>query len=402
MHDPGSRQALWMLDPAWTFLNHGSFGACPRPVVEAQQRLHEKLEAQPLLFLHREYEAHLDAARQDLASFLCCDGDGLVQVTNATTGVNTVLRSLSFTPSDELLVTDHEYNACRNALDEVAERSGATVVPVAVPFPLGSEDEVVRAILARVTDRTRLALVDHVTSATGLVLPVDRIVRELSRSGVDVLVDGAHAPGMLPLNLRELGAAFYTGNCHKWLCAPRGAAFLWVREDWRELIHPLVTSHGRNSLRRDRSRFLLEFDWTGTWDPTPFLCVPHAIRFLESLLPGGMPALQHANRELCLRARRLLCDALRIEAPCPEAMLGSMAAVPLPDVTGPAPRSPLFLDELQTSLAEHQGIEVPVIHWPAFPHRLLRVSAQIYNEIGQYEVLARVLASRNWCGGSAS
>src|SRR6266550_3303752 len=245
---PSDLARFWTLDPAVAFLNHGSFGACPRPVLEAQQRLRERLERQPVRFF----------------------------VPNATTAVNAVLRSLALAPGDQLLVTDHAYNACRNVLDFVAAAARAEVVVVPVPFPLASADAVVEAVVARATPRTRLALLDHVTSPTGLVLPIERLVRELAGRGVDTLVDGAHAPGMLPLDLGALGAAYYAGNCHKWLCAPKGAGFLHVRRDRQGGVRPVVISHGANNPRTDRSRLLLEFDWTGSHDPTPYLCVPEA------------------------------------------------------------------------------------------------------------------------------
>jgi isopenicillin-N epimerase len=188
---------------------------------------------------------------------------------------------------------------------------------------------------------------------------------------------------MLPLDLDSLKAAFYTGNCHKWLCAPKGAAFLWVREDWRATIRPLVISHGANAPRTDRSRFLLEHMWTGTHDPTAFLSVPAAIQFLQ-----GLPDVMRANHALCLEARDILCTSLGIEAPCPDDLLGSMATLPLPDLTGSGPKAPLFLDPLQEILAERHHIEVPVIHWPVPPHRHVRISAQFYNHVGQYRALA--------------
>jgi isopenicillin-N epimerase len=334
----------------------------------------------------------LDDARGVLARFLGADPDDLAFVTNATTGVNTVLKSLQLAAGDRLLVTDQEYNACRNALDFVAARTaGVEVDVVRVPFPLASPDEVVAAVVAGVTPRTRLALVDHITSQTGLVMPIEPLVRELAGRGVDTLVDGAHAPGMVPLDLQRLGAAYYTGNCHKWLCAPKGAAFLWVRRDLQAGIRPLVISHGANSPRQDRSRFRIEMDWTGTCDPTAWLCVPTAIAFLGALLPGGFDELRARNRELALAARAMLADALGVRPPAPESMIGSLASLPLPD--GEPRREPAgaLADPLQERLFARHRIEVPVMVWPAPPRRLLRISAQIYNTPDQYRALADAL-----------
>ena len=382
----------WPLDPKITFLNHGSFGSCPRAVLEFQQGLRDRLERQPVQFLVRELEGLLDEARAALAGFIGARTENLVFTANATGGVNTILRSLTFAPGDELLVTDHEYNACRNALEFAAGRAGATVVVAPIPFPLESVEEIVQSILSRVTSRTRLALIDHVTSPTAMVLPIARLVRELAGRGVDTLVDGAHAPGMVPLDLSALGAAYYTGNCHKWLCAPKTAGFLHVRPDRQELIHPLSISHGFNSRRTDRSRFLLEFGWTGTSDPTACLAVPEALRFMGRLFPGGWPEIMARNRTLALAARKILCQTLQINAPCPEDCIGSMAALPLPDNSPEErPAAPLFLDPLQEALLASHGIEVPVISWPGFPKRLLRISAQLYNSPSQYELLAEVL-----------
>ena len=215
------------------------------------------MERQPIQFLVREMENELDAAREVLAQFVGAEMGDLAFVPNATSGVNAVLRSLSFQRGDELLVTDHEYNASRNALDFVAERSGARVVVAPIRFPFQSAEEIIAPILGRVTRRTRLVLMDHVTSQTGIVLPVGKIAKALRARGVDALVDGAHAPGMVPLNLRRLGATYYTGNCHKWLGAPKGAAFLYVRRDKQKVIRPLTISHGMNSRRKDRPSFLL-------------------------------------------------------------------------------------------------------------------------------------------------
>jgi isopenicillin-N epimerase len=378
----------WTLDPAITFLNHGSFGATPRVVLAKQDEYRAQMEREPVRFFVRELEPLLDDARRTLAEFLGADAEGLAFVPNATAGVNAVLRSLDLDKFDELLVTSQEYNACRNTIDYVAGLAGAKVVVVEVPFPIESPDVVVERMLAQVTDRTRLVLVDHITSQTALIFPVARLVRELAARGIDTLVDGAHAPGFLPLNLRELGAAYYTGNLHKWVCAPKGAAFLYVRENRRRSIRPVSISHGANSSRTDRSRFLLEFDWTGTFDPSAWLAVPAALEFMST--HGGWPEVMRRNRELALLARDLLCDTLAIGRPAPDEMLGAMAAVPLPD--GDQSTAPsLYGDPLQDRLLYERAIEVPIVPWPHPPKRVLRVSAQLYNELGDYEKLAGAL-----------
>jgi isopenicillin-N epimerase len=274
----------------------------------------------------------------------------------------------------------------------VAGRAGARVVVVTVPFPVSSADEVVAAVLAAVTARTRLALLDHITSPTALVLPIGRLISQLGARGVEVIVDGAHAPGMVPLDLGRLGASYYSGNCHKWLCAPKGAAFLWVRRDRQPDVRPLTISHGANALRPGRSRFRLEFDWTGTDDPTAWLTVPRAIEYLGSLIPGGWPALMARNRALALEARRLLCRAAGSEPPCPEEMVGSIASIRLPDgqVVETSWRR---IDPLQRQLFEAWHIEVPVMSWPRAPRRLVRISAQLYNDRPHYTRLAEALGA---------
>ena len=385
-----SLAAHWPLDPSILFLNHGSFGACPREVLERQAALRAEMEAEPVRFLSRELDDRLDAARAALARFLGAEADDLGFVPNATSGVNAVLRSRAFEAGDELLTTDHAYNACRNALEYVAERMGARVVVVPVPFPVASPEVIVEAVLARVTPRTRLALLDHVTSPTGIVLPIERLCAELGTRGVEVLVDGAHAPGMIPLNLSTLGATYYSGNCHKWLCAPKGSAFLWVRGDRQAEVRPLTISHGANRKKPGRTRFRLEFDWTGTSDPTAWLTVPTAIACVGGMLPGGWPEVMARNHALAVEARTLLCAATGTRPASPDSMLGSLASVRLPDgaVTETVWGRP---DPLHARLFDHWRIEVPVMYWPAPPRRLIRISAQLYNTRAQFQRLAEAL-----------
>jgi isopenicillin-N epimerase len=372
---------LWGLDPAVTYLNHGSFGACPSAVLALQSALRLEMEREPVDFLSGTLPRRLNAARDALSAFLGADSEDLVFVPNATAGVNAVLRSLSYEPDDELLVTSHTYAACRKTIDFVAARSGAQVVVAQLPFPGADEDEIVASVLRCVSPQTRLALMDHVTSPTALVLPIARLVSELRARDVDTLVDGAHAPGMVPLALSKLGAAYYTGNAHKWLCAPKGAAFLHVRRDRQAPLHPNVISHGYSA------GFHAEFDWTGTCDPTPWLCIPESVRLLGSLLPGGWPEVMAVNRALALRARSVLLDALGVAAPCPESMIGSMASIPLP---APAPGSVAArLDsEALHGWFRERGVET----WIApLPVPLLRISAQLYNTLDQFKQLARLL-----------
>ncbi|MBD2484970.1 aminotransferase class V-fold PLP-dependent enzyme [Planktothrix sp. FACHB-1365] len=374
----------WMFDPEVTFLNHGAFGACPIPILDAQYQFRQQLEQQPFHFFVREYETLLDQARQQLADFVGANSEDLVFVPNATTGINTVLRSLSFSEQDELLTTNHEYNACRNVLDFVATRTGAKIIIADIPFFITSSQQIIEAVMAKVSPRTKLVLIDHITSQTGLIFPIQEIIQKLNHLGIDTLIDGAHAPGMLALNLQEIGATYYTGNCHKWLSAPKGAAFLAVQQDKQGLIRPLTISHGANSTRSDRSRFLLEFDWTGTPDPSAYLSIPKAIDFMGSLLPGGWSELIKTNHNLAVNARKLLSEKLEIPLPCPNHLIGSMAVLPL------GKRWQSFSDLNQKLWQEHK-IEVPIMPWDDDNQPLIRISAQIYNHLSQYEYLAEVL-----------
>ena len=393
-----------------TFITHGTFGSCPRPVLEQQTRLREQIEREPLTFLDDELERRLDEARSPLAAFLGAEPPDVAFQPNATTGINTVLRSLELRPGDEILTTDHEYNACLNAARAAAAAAGASVVIARVPFPIGSPDEVVDALTAAVTARTRLLMISHVTSPTALVFPIARVAAALAERGIETLVDGAHSPGMVPIDLDELGragVAYYAGNGHKWLCSPKGSGFLWVRRDRQATIHPLVVSHAANSPRTDRTYFIQAADWTGTLDPTPYLCMPAALDYMGSLLPGGWPALMAANHRLVLQARDLLCQTLRTAPLAPDDMLGSMVAIRLPDELEPppptidaaAPAGATYgQDQLRNVLIARERIEVPVFLWPPVAQtdrptmRLLRVSAQVYNTLADYERLAGALS----------
>jgi isopenicillin-N epimerase len=402
-----SPESPWRLDPGIVFLNHGSFGATPEPVQVARQAILEDLESNPMVALERAFEPRLDAARAEVAGFIGADPEGTVVVPNATAGVSTVLRSLRFRPGDELLTTDHEYNACLNALQAAADEARARVVRVSIPLPIRDPREVTERLLAAVTPRTRLALVSHVTSPSGLVFPIADIVRELDRLGVDTLVDAAHAPGMVPVDVTALGAAYWTANNHKWLCGPKVSGVLVVRSDRRHLIRPLITSHGANDPREDRPRLWQLFDWQGTQDISAFLAVPFSIRLLATLHPDGWAGLMAENREAALRSRARLLEALGTTAIAPESMIGSMASVELPQGLL---HSDVEARALRDAMAVEDRIEVPISPFPVPGARtspteppatcFVRVSRQRYVEDEDIERLVEVLARRGIAAGA--
>lgn len=381
----------WGLRPGITFLNHGSFGACPTAVLALQQELRAQMEAEPVQFLWRRFEERLEPSRRELADFVGANPKDVVFVTNATSGVNSVVRSLALKPGDELLTTNLDYNACRNALAEGARAAGATLMVAQVPFPITTEEQIVRAVMEKVTSRTRLVMLDHITSSTAIILPVSRMIRELEQRGIDTLIDGAHAPGMVPLDVQVLNPAYYTGNLHKWVCAPKGAAFLWAREDKQSGLQPAVVSHGNNTPRPGYTSFQDRFDWTGTADPTAWFCVGPAIRFMGDLLPGGWDELRRRNSHLALHARAMLCERLGVEAPCPPAMLGAMSTIPLPDRFQTVPRTGK-IDREQLRLYDEFKIEVPLVRLGPPERRFFRISCQVYNTLGDYERLATAIA----------
>jgi isopenicillin-N epimerase len=387
-----SLRHAWILDDDVAFLNHGSFGATPRSVLAVQARLRDQMEREPVRFFDRFLPGALEAARVAVARWVHADPAGLAFLPNTSMGVSTVLANQRFGPGDELLVTDHAYAACRNAFAHAAAASGATLVTARVPFPGTTADAVVAAVLEALTPRTRLVLIDHVTSPTGLVFPIERILPELARRGIPALVDGAHAPGMVDVDLTALaalGATYYTANGHKWPCAPKGAAFLWVDEPSRAGFHPLVISHGLLSpLVPGQTRFRAEMDWTGTDDPTAYLAWPTAIEHVGELMPGGWPAIRRRNHELALAAQARLAEALGIARPAEAELIGSLASLPIP-----AERRPeLDARGLYERLIDAHRVEVPVFPWPD-SGRVLRVAMHLHSDMEDIERLVGALAA---------
>jgi len=392
-----SLREQFLLRPDVVFLNHGSFGARPWAVFEKYQRWQRELEGQPVEFLGRRFNDLMRSARETLAAYVNVGRDDLVFVPNATTGLNVVARSLPLQPGDEVLASDHEYGALDRTWRFVCGKRDARYINQPVPLPFVSAEQVVEAVWSGVTRRTRVLFLSHITSPTALIFPVPELVRRAREAGLWTVIDGAHAPGQIPLDLEALGADFYSGNCHKWLCSPPGSAFLYARPEVQHLLEPQVVSWGweperTNLLNLDgsASRLVRENEWQGTRDPAAYLSVPTAIRFQAE---HDWPRVRAECHELLREARRRIEEivsgathlrgALHLEAICPDSpeWFAQMAAFPLPACDAAA---------LQRRLWEEHRVEVPIIEWNG--RQLVRVSVQGYNTEEDVEALVTALA----------
>lgn len=369
----------WLLDPAVAFLNHGSFGACPRPVLDAQDRWREELERRPVEFLWRRLPGLLDEAADTVAASLGADPDGFAFVRNATAGVATVLANAGLGPGDRLVLTDHAYPAVLAAARRVCRETGAELALAEIPLPLPEPAGIVERFVAALTPTPKLAVIEHVTSATAAFLPVHDLVAACRTRGIPVLVDGAHAPGMVPVDLDGLRPDYWTGNFHKWVCAPKGSAGLFVGPDHRAEVRPLLTSHGIDAGYRDR------FHWLGTDDPTPWLSTPDALAFLSGL---GWDRVRSHNHDLAVLGRGAVSAAAGTPVPVPDGATGSMALTAIPDGLAATDEDAA---RLQRHLYDSAAIEVPV--GAREGRGYLRLSAQAYNHPGEYERLAEAIAA---------
>lgn len=365
------------LEPGIAFLNHGSFGTVPRDVQAVAAQWRERLEANPDNFIRHVLPGALREAAGRLAPFIGARAQDVVFVDNATAGVNAVLRSFELRPGDEILTTDHAYGAVLNAVRYAAARAGATAVEAVVPMPAPSAEAIFAAIAERFTARTRLLVIDHITSATAMLFPVERLTAFARERGVRVLIDGAHAPGHVALDVPAIGADWYVGNCHKWLFAPRGCAVLWSRQDTQALIKPLSISHGYGK------SFLEEFDWTGTRDPAPYLSAPAGLDFLNGL---GAERVRGHNRDLALAAGRRIAQRWGEPMNAPPELLGAMACIRLPphwQKFGPATRD--TARRLLSLILDRHRMLVAIM--PFGGALWARISAQVYNEASDYDGL---------------
>lgn len=376
--------AEWLLKKDIAFLNHGSFGAAPWRVLAEQDEWRRRIEAEPIELLGRRCEALIDEAKAPIGQFLGMNSKDFGLVTNATEGINAVLRSLTFKPGDELTTTTHVYNAVRQAMKNVAARVaevGATYREIGIPLPATSPKQLADVVLNGLSDHTRLLVIDHVTSPTALVFPVEQITAECARRGIEVIIDGAHVPGMLALDVPEIGAAYYAGNLHKWVCAPKGSAFLWVRPDKQPAVHPCIVSHLLGE------GFAREFSWQGTRDISNWLSVPKAIEFMGEL---GWDLVRAHNHALAVWGQRMLCEHFGVEpiSPPDGNMIGSMATVRLPGKL--ATMSEEVGKTTQHQLYSEFQVEAPLVYWGGQWH--VRISCQVYTHPEEIERLADAIA----------
>ena len=366
----------FLIDPEITFLNHGSFGACPIPVFEEYQRWQRQLERQPVKMLGRDIDGLLREAMRPLAAYLNADAADCVFVPNATTGVNIVARSLRLSAGDEVLTTDHEYGACNYTWEYVCAQTGARLVQQAIPLPIGTPGEFIERVWAGVTERTRVLFLSHLTSPTGLVFPIEELIKRARAAGILTVIDGAHVPGQLPLDLTTLDADFYTGNFHKWLCAPKSSAFLYARKEHQASLIPNIISWGWRE-----SEFSLRQERQGTRDPASYLATPAALAFQQD---HDWDAVRRDCHQLAVTAAQVLSEV----SGCPPLTadgewLGQMAAAELP-------LRPEQAAAVKTRLYDVHRVEIPIIVWQG--RVLIRASFQGYNSAADLEVLGAALA----------
>jgi isopenicillin-N epimerase len=356
----------FLLDPSVTFLNHGSFGATPRPVFKTYQRWQRELERQPVEFLGRRFTDLMKVARNCLAEYLGTDTDQLVYTTNVSESLNIVARSLDLGSGDEVLGTDHEYGALDRTWRFLAKERGFIYINQPIPVPVTTSDAFLESLWKGVTPRTRVIFLSHITSPTGLVFPVEAVITRARKAGILTIVDGAHAPGQIPLHLDDLKPDFYGGNLHKWLCAPKGAGFLYARPEVQNLLKPLVVSWGYEAETPGSSKFVDLFEWTGTRDIASFLSVPAAIEFQQEHDWWNVSKVCH---QLVSETQKRICALFGLSPLSNDSWFMQFCSAPIPKNAD--------LAVLKTRLYDEYRIEIPLILWNEL--KLIRISMQGYN-----------------------
>ena len=383
-----SEPARFPIRPGITMLNNGSYGLTPAVVRDAQIELQRRLEEDPVRFFKADLEDYNDDTRRAIGAFTRTDPAHIALVPNGTFAVATVLNNLDLSPGDEILVTDHEYMATFNELTKVCRETGAKVVVAKIPFPEVSPEQVVDAVVSGMSERTRIVLISHITSASALVMPVKEIVAAAKERGILTFLDGAHTPGQIDLNIGELDPTWYAASCHKWLACPKGTGFIYASPNQHSGFKPMVLSCRVHETRPERAAYLCDFDYTGTNDYTGNMVIPVAIEHMGAQLPGGWAQLRQRNHDLAIRGAELICSLLGSEQRVPESMIGTMVSIPIPGTCEP---STLLGEGLWDRLYLNHGIQAPVWDLPGVCDRMVRVSAQLFNTIEDYERLAEAL-----------
>jgi len=384
------RRALWQLQPGLTYLNHGSYGSCPAYVLEKQSELRARLERDPTRFFKVDLEDLSDRARDALAAFINAPAADIALMPNGTVAMAIAMNAVELAAGDEILVTDHEYKATFNELDRITRRTGAKVVRAKIRLPVTSSDAIVEAVRKEITPRTRLLVVSHITSASAIVFPAQRLADLARASGIPIILDGAHTPGQVPIDIAALAPAFYAASCHKWLNAPKGTGFLYVHPDHQPRVRTLAQSCRVHVERPERNRFLCDTDYVGTNDYTGNLVIPDAIEHMAAQRPGGWPQIMKENHDKVIAAVNLVTGRTLASPLATPDLVGSMAAVALPPNAHPG-RPTDYDDWLQDALLEKHSIQIPVWEIPGIAPRVMRISAQMYNEMPDYQALADAL-----------
>ncbi len=385
-----SEPARFPIKAGLTMLNNGSYGLTPAVVRDAQIELQRRLEEDPVRFFKADLEDYCDDTRRAIAAFTRVDFQSIALVPNGTFAVATVLNNLKLNPGDEILVTDHEYMATFNELGKVCRATGAKVTIAKIPFPAVTPEQVVESVVGKMTDRTRVVLVSHITSASALVMPVREIVEAAKQRGIETFLDGAHTPGQIALDISSLDPTWYAASCHKWLACPKGTGFIYTSPNRKGGFKPMVLSCRVHETRPERDAFLCDFDYTGTNDYTGNLVIPVAIEHMGAQLPGGWDALRRRNHDLVIAGANAVCDALGIEQQVPESMIASMVSIPIPGQCEP---STLLGEGLWDRLYLNHGLQAPVWDLPGVCDRMIRVSAQLYNSPADYARLGQALTA---------
>ncbi len=371
-------------------LNNGSYGCCPEVVGDAQTELRRRLEADPVRFFKSDLEFYSDDTRQAIAKFVNVQPTDLVLVSNGTFAVATVLNNLDLEPGDEILVTDHEYAATMNELGKICRATGAKVIIAKIPFPNVTPDMVIDSVVSEMTTRTKLVMVSHIASGSALILPVKEIVSAANDRGILSFIDGAHTPGQIDLDIGDINPTWYAASCHKWLATPKGTGFIYTSPTQQDGFKPMVLSCREHEKRADRKAYLCDFDYVGTNDYTGNLVIPVAIGHMGAQLPGGWDELRQRNHDLVIHGAKLICDAIGIEQIVPESMIGTMVGIPLPGKCEPGS---LMGEALWDRLYLNHGIQVPIWDLPGVHDRVMRISAQLYNAVEDFERLASAMRS---------